>query len=86
LSRDIIRSCLGSQFIPSGLGLVVEGEFADQFPVALGDDPDVQVAGQDEDLGAGPAAADADVVEPAVMALGELAVASTRSRRPGSAR
>jgi len=40
----------------------------------LGDDPQVEVAGEDEDFGAGPAAADADVVEPAVVAQGEFAV------------
>ena len=52
----------------------VEGEFADEFPVVWGDDPQLQVAGEDEDSGTGPAAADADVVEPAVVAQGELAV------------
>jgi len=40
----------------------------------LGDDPDVQITGQDQNFGAGPAAADADVVEPAVVAQGEFAV------------
>jgi hypothetical protein len=40
----------------------------------LGDDPQLQAAGEDEDFGAGPAAADADVVEPAVVAEGELAI------------
>src|SRR5690242_13459919 len=63
---------------PGWLGLVVAGrveaEFADQFAVFLGDDPELKVAGEDEDLGAGPAASDADVVELAVVAQGELAV------------
>jgi hypothetical protein len=40
----------------------------------LGDDPEFEVAGEDQDFGAGPAAADADVVEPAVVAQGEFAV------------
>jgi hypothetical protein len=57
-----------------GLCLVVaggvEGELADELPVVLGDDPQVEVAGEDEDVGAGPAAADADVVEPAVVPQG----------------
>jgi hypothetical protein len=43
-------------------------------PSSWGDDPDVQVAGEGEDFGAGPAAADADVVEPAVVPQGEFAV------------
>ena len=34
----------------------VEGEFADELPVVLGDDPQLQVAGEDEDFGAAPEA------------------------------
>jgi hypothetical protein len=80
-------SCLETSFAvvsghsshPGCLGLVVagrvEGELADEFAVVVGDDSQLQVAGEDEDFGAGPAAAaDADVVEPAVVAQGELAV------------
>ena len=56
-----------------GLGLVVagrvQGELTDQLSVVLGDDPDVEVTGEDEDFGAGPAGADADVVEPSRWAL-----------------
>jgi hypothetical protein len=48
----------------------VEGELAEEFAVG-GDDPDVKVGGQDEDAGSGVAAADADVVEPAVVAEGD---------------
>jgi hypothetical protein len=43
-------------------------------PGVLGDDPDVKVADEDKDLGAGPAPADTDVVEPAGVAQDELAV------------
>src|SRR5262245_14248039 len=54
LSRDIVHVCLKSRFAFSGLGLVVagwvEGEFADELPVVLGADPQLQVAGEDEDL------------------------------------
>jgi hypothetical protein len=86
-------SCLETSFTgvsghssyPRGLGLVVaggvEGEFADELSGVLCDDPQFQVAGEDEDFGAGPAAADADVVEPAVVAQVSLPSASTRSRR-----
>ena len=48
----------------------VEVEFAQEFAVG-GEDPDVQVVDQDEDVGAGVAAADADGVEPAVVSRGE---------------
>jgi hypothetical protein len=50
----------------------VEGEFADGFVVG-GGDPHVEVFDQDEDFGAGVAAADADVVQAAAVAEGELA-------------
>jgi hypothetical protein len=53
------------------LGLVVpagvEGEFAQEFAV-FGDDADVQVSDEEQDVGAGVGAADADVVEAAVVA------------------
>ena len=52
----------------------VEDEFADEFAAVFGDDPQVAVAGQDEHPGAGPGPADADVVESAGVADGELAV------------
>ena len=59
---------------PSG-GLVVarwvEGQFAQEFAGCLADDPDVQVLGEDEDLGSGVGAADADVVELAGVAEGD---------------
>lgn len=65
---------LGHSSYLRGLGLVVagwvEGELADKFSVVLGDDSQVEVAGEDEDFGAGPAAADADVVEPTVCGAG----------------
>jgi len=79
-------SCLETSFaVVSGhsshlgcLGLVVarwvRGELADEFAVVVGDDSQLQVAGEDQDFGAGPAASDADVVEPAVVTQGELAV------------
>jgi hypothetical protein len=57
-----------------GLGLVVagwvQGEFADQFSIVLGDDPSLQIAREDQDLGASPAAADAYVAEPTAGRLG----------------
>jgi hypothetical protein len=48
----------------------VELEFSEEFAV-VGEDPDVELVDQDQDVGAGVAAADADVVEPAVVAQGE---------------
>jgi hypothetical protein len=50
----------------------VELQFSEEFAV-VGEDPDVSIVDQDEDVGAGVAAADADVVEPAVVAQGEHA-------------
>jgi hypothetical protein len=57
--------------VPTG----VEDEFSDEFAGVFGDDPDVPVADEHEDGGAGPAAADADVVQSAGVAQGEFAVA-----------
>jgi hypothetical protein len=48
--------------VPAGVKL----ELAQQVTVC-GEHPDVQVADGDQDAGAGVAAADADVVEPAVV-------------------
>jgi hypothetical protein len=63
----------------TGLGLVVagwvEGEFSDEFAGVLGDDPDVEFSDEHEDAGACPAVSDADVVQSAVVAHGEFAVA-----------
>src|SRR4051812_30504855 len=59
------------------LGLVVLGgvEFEVSEDLAAGGaDPDVAVLDQDQDGSGGVAAADADVVEPAVVAQGELSV------------
>ena len=50
------------------------GEFAQEFARGGVDDADVQVADEHEDGGPGVGAADADVVEPAVVAEGEFAV------------
>ena len=41
----------------------VEGELAEELASCLADDPDAQVLGEDQDLGPGVLAADADVVE-----------------------
>jgi hypothetical protein len=48
----------------------VELEFSEELAV-VGEDPDLELVDQDQDVGAGVAAADADVVEPAVVAQGE---------------
>jgi hypothetical protein len=48
----------------------VELQFSEEFAI-VGKDADVAIVDQDEDVGAGVAAADADVVEPAVVAQGE---------------
>jgi hypothetical protein len=48
----------------------VEGEFAEEFTVG-GDDADVKVGGEDQDAGSGVGAADADVVEAAVVPQGD---------------
>jgi hypothetical protein len=50
----------------------VELQLSEEFAV-VGEDADVELVDQDEDVGAGVAAADADVVEPAVVAQGEHA-------------
>src|SRR5688572_2474572 len=61
-----------------GLGLVVPGgvefEVAEDFAVR-GGDADLAILDEDEDGFAGVAAADSDVVEPAVVAEGELPAA-----------
>jgi hypothetical protein len=49
----------------------VEGEFAQEFAGVGVDDADVQVLDQEQDAGSGVGAADADVVEPAVVAQGD---------------
>jgi hypothetical protein len=58
----------------------VEGEFAEQLSV-VGDDADVQVVDQQQDAAAGVGLADADVVQPAVVAQGDGAVVDAMSRR-----
>jgi hypothetical protein len=50
----------------------VELEFSQELAV-VGEDADVAILDQDQDVGAGVASADADVVEPAVVAQGEHA-------------
>jgi hypothetical protein len=57
----------------------VEGELAEELAGCLADDPDVQVLGEDEDLGSGVSAAGADVVELAGVAEGDCA-GETRPR------
>jgi hypothetical protein len=52
----------------------VEGQFAQEFAGGGVDDADVQVVDEYQDGGPGVGPADADVVEPAVDAQGELAV------------
>jgi hypothetical protein len=51
----------------------VEGELVEEFAV-FGQDSDLEVADQDEDVFAGVAAADADVVQAAVVAEADGAV------------
>jgi hypothetical protein len=51
----------------------VEDEFAEQFAGGGVDDADVTVLDQDEDAGSGVGSADADGVEPAPVAQGDLA-------------
>jgi hypothetical protein len=48
----------------------VELEFSQELAV-VGEDADVAILDQDQDVGAGVASADADVVEPAVVSQGE---------------
>ena len=54
----------------------LELEFSEELAV-VGEDADVEFVDQDEDVGAGVAAADADVVEPAVVAKGEHLLADS---------
>ena len=73
-----LRACSGrGSGWPAG-GLVVavgvEGELADEFAGGGVDDADVQVVDEHEDGGPGVGSADADVVQAAVVAEGELAV------------
>ena len=58
----------------------VELEFSEELAV-VGEDPDVELVDQDQDVGAGVAAADADVVKPAVVAQGEDPLGSILSWR-----
>src|SRR5512133_1896504 len=51
----------------------VEGELAEEFAGGGVDHADVAVLDQDEDVGSGVGSADADGVEPAVVAQGDLA-------------
>jgi hypothetical protein len=68
------RARVSWDIVHVGLWLVVLGgvelEFSEQFAVG-GQDPDVEVVDQDEDVFAGVAAADSDVVQPAVVAQRE---------------
>ena len=56
----------------AGLG-GVEDELAEKFAGACVDDADVQVLDQEQDAGSGVGAADADVVEPSLVAEGDEA-------------
>ena len=51
----------------------VECEFAEEFAGGGVDDADVEVLNEDEDAGSGVGSADADGVEPAAVAKGDLA-------------
>jgi hypothetical protein len=53
----------------------VEDKFADEFAGGGVDDADVAVVDQHQDGGSGVGSSDADVVQPAVVAEGEFAVA-----------
>src|SRR4051812_16574933 len=86
MSRDMVRTCLAtsSHLAPSCVSVAagwlvvaagVEGEFADEFAGVFGDDADLEFADEHEDAGAGVVVADADVVQAAVVAQGEFAVA-----------
>jgi hypothetical protein len=57
----------GGLVVPAG----VEGELAEKLAGCPGDDADVQVLGEDEDLGSGVLAAGADVVELSGVAQGD---------------
>jgi hypothetical protein len=52
----------------------VEGEVAQELTGSGVDDADVQILGEEQDAGSGVGAADADVVEAAVVAEGDFAV------------
>src|SRR3954452_22082542 len=68
------RQVLGSGFL-SFLGLVVaagvEGELGEQSAGGGGDDADVEVLDEDENVGSGVGSSDADVVESAVVPEGD---------------
>ena len=57
------------------LGLVVaagvDGEFAEEFACRCVDDSDVEVVGEDDDVGSGVGSADADVVQSSVDSEGD---------------
>jgi len=53
----------------------VEFEFADEFAGVFGDDADAEFVNEHEDADSGPVVSDADVVQAAVVAQGEFAVA-----------
>jgi hypothetical protein len=63
----------GSFGCPGGLVVAggVEGQFAQELAGGGVDDPDVQVVGQEQDVGSGVGPADADVVEAAAGAQGD---------------
>ena len=53
------------------MGLVVEGEVAEELAGVGGDDADVAVGDEEGGVGAGVGSADADVVESGVLAEGD---------------
>jgi hypothetical protein len=63
----------GSGWASGGLVVAVgvEGELAEQFAGGGVDDPDVEVADEEQDVGSGVGPAGADVVEAALVAQGE---------------
>lgn len=77
MSRDIVSCLTGLWAWPDVAGLVVagwvQGEFAKQVAVG-GDDADVQLVDQQQDVTAAVGLAEADVVQPAVVAQGDGAV------------
>jgi len=66
----------GSRWAAGGLVVAgeVKGEVAEQFARCGVDDPDVQVLDEHQNAGSGVGSADADVVEAAAVADGELSV------------